>query len=161
MSNTIIQYREKLCWFVLVGLIVIADQASKWLVCQQLTLYHPVPVFPFFSLYLTYNTGAAFSLFSDAAGWQRWLFTLTTAIIGVGITVWLWRLPRKQIIQAIALTLILGGAIGNLLDRVLFGYVIDFLLLHWRQWQWPVFNLADSVICIGAGLLCWQLLRKE
>ena len=96
-------------WFILALLVFVLDQSSKWMVCQYLALYHSVNVLPFFSLYLTHNTGAAFSFLSDANGWQRWFFTVFAGLIGVFIVTWLYRLPRGQTITAIALALILGG----------------------------------------------------
>ena len=147
-------------WILVALFIVVLDQASKWIVCRQLLLHQPVVIFPFFSLFLTYNTGAAFSLFSQAAGWQRWLLIATSVIVIVAILFWLRRLPRQSCLLPLALMLVLGGAIGNLIDRMTLGYVIDFLLLHWQQWQWPVFNIADSAICLGTGLLGLQLLKK-
>lgn len=150
---------RRFMWFSIAILIFLLDQSSKWLVCEQLSLYHSVPIFPFFSLYLTHNTGAAFSLLSQAPGWQRWFFVGVTLLIGIIVLIWIYRLSKQQWVIGLGLALILGGALGNVWDRLTLGYVIDFLLLHWHQFQWPVFNLADSSICLGAGILLIRLLR--
>lgn len=155
------KYSYNLRWLILALFIFVLDQSSKWIACQYLALYHSVNVLPFFSLYLTHNTGAAFSFLSDANGWQRWFFSVFAGLVGVFIIMWLYRLPRHHSLMAIALALILGGALGNVWDRLFLGYVIDFLLLHWHQFQWPVFNIADSAICIGAVLLFFCLCRRS
>ena len=107
-----------------------------------------------FSFTLAYNTGAAFSLLADAAGWQRWLFAAIAVVVSVVLCVWLSRLDRSKRLEAVALALILGGALGNLYDRVVLGHVIDFILVHWQQdWFFPAFNIADSAISVGAACL--------
>jgi signal peptidase II len=143
-----------LFWIWVSVIVVILDQASKIWADNNLILGQPVAILPFFNLTLLYNTGAAFSFMADAGGWQRWFFSVLAAIISVIIIIWMARTPRSQIWVNIALALILGGAIGNnLIDRVLYGYVIDFIDVYYHHWHWPVFNIADSAISIGAVML--------
>ena len=140
-------------WFALAGVVVILDQGSKWLADDLLGSRDVIPLLPFLALRKAYNPGAAFSFLSDASGWQRWFFVgLALLVIGVLIA-WLRRLPRGEARLGVALALILGGAAGNLIDRVLYGHVIDFIDLYYRDWHWPTFNIADSAITIGAALL--------
>src|SRR5512147_1459323 len=130
-------------WLWLSGLVIALDQVSKWLAEQFLLPGQPVPVLPFFNLTLLYNTGAAFSFLAQAGGWQRWFFLLLSLIISVALVIWIGRLQRGQTLLAIALSLILGGAVGNLVDRILHGQVIDFLDFYYATWHWPAFNVAD------------------
>ncbi len=140
-------------WLSLSLLVLILDQASKWLVVQSMQLYQSIPLLPGFNLTYVHNTGAAFSLLSEAGGWQRWFFALIALAISVILTLWLMRLKKNETLMAAALSLILGGAIGNLIDRLLYGYVIDFLDLYYQNWHWPAFNIADSAICVGVALM--------
>ena len=140
-------------WLWLSGLVIGLDQLSKWLAASLLVPYQPVPVMPSFNLTLMYNTGAAFSLLARAGGWQRWFFLLLSAAISVILVIWISRLKHSQNRLAVALSLILGGAVGNLIDRVLYGHVIDFIEVYYERWSWPAFNLADSAITVGAVLL--------
>lgn len=140
-------------WLVLALAIGVADQVSKAWVLAALTPYEPVAVTPFFNLVLVHNTGAAFSLLADAGGWQRWFFVILTVAIAAVVTIWLLRSARSQRATPLALALVLGGAIGNLIDRLRFGHVVDFLDFHAGGWHWPAFNLADSAITCGAALL--------
>ncbi len=140
-------------WLALALALVVADQLTKAWVLAALTPYEPVAVTPFFNLVLVHNTGAAFSLLADAGGWQRWFFVVLTLTIAAIVAVWLWRSARAQRATPLALALVLGGAIGNLIDRLRFGHVIDFLDFHAAGWHWPAFNLADSAISCGAVLL--------
>ena len=140
-------------WFWLSGVVLILDQCSKWIADSLLGSQDAVPLLPFLALRKAYNPGAAFSFLSDASGWQRWFFVgLALLVIGVLVT-WLRRLPGGQGRLALALSLILGGAAGNLVDRVLYGHVIDFIDLFYKDWHWPTFNIADSAITVGAALL--------
>ena len=135
-------------------LVVLLDQASKWAAVEWLTLHRPVPLVPTFDLMLTYNTGAAFSLLGNAGGGQRWLFIGLAVVVSVFLVHWLWRLPAEERWTAWALALVLGGAVGNLVDRVFRdGRVVDFLYFHYRSFHWPAFNVADSAIVAGAGIL--------
>lgn len=147
-------------WWLILGFIVL-DQLTKQLVHQQMALYDSIELLPFFNLTYVRNYGAAFSFLSDAGGWQRWFFTLIAVVISIVIAVWLSRTGRAQHKLTIALALVLAGAIGNLIDRLLFGYVIDFFHLFYQNWHYPAFNIADSVICIGAGLLIWDSFRSK
>jgi signal peptidase II len=135
------------------GLVVILDQATKWMASNWLELYVQYTLLSWFKLTLVYNTGAAFSLLSDAAGWQRWLFTVLTMIVSILIVVWLRRLHAGEHWLAAGLALILGGAIGNLIDRIAYGHVIDFIQWHYNQYYWPTFNIADAAISVGAAVL--------
>ncbi len=140
-------------WLWCSVLIVVLDQASKLAAEHWLLPWQAVPVLPSFNLTLMYNSGAAFSFLAGAGGWQRWFFIVLASAISVALTVWLARLPSDQRRQALALALILGGAVGNLIDRVLYGHVIDFIQLYYQGWYWPTFNIADSAITVGAALL--------
>lgn len=143
-------------WLWLSLFVVVLDQLTKYLADSLLNWGQPVPVLPFFNLTLLYNTGAAFSFLSDAGGWQRWFFVLLALGVSGVLVHWLRRLPRGQLRLALSLSLILGGAIGNVIDRVWLGHVVDFIQLYYRDWYWPAFNLADSAITIGAVLLVWD-----
>ncbi|MEW8383194.1 MAG: signal peptidase II [Candidatus Thiodiazotropha taylori] len=125
---------------------------------RMLTLYEPVYVLPIFDLTLLYNKGAAFSFLSDQGGWQRWFFTVLAIVVTTVLTVWLWRLKQQEKWVAVSLSLIIGGAIGNVIDRILFGHVIDFLHFHYQQHYWPAFNIADSAITLGVGIMLYDAL---
>ena len=140
-------------WIWLSALVIVLDQATKYLAETLLVMHQPVPVMPSFNLMLTYNTGAAFSFLADAGGWQRWFFLGLGALISIGLVIWLMRLKSEEKWLAVALTLILGGAIGNLIDRAWLGQVIDFIQIYYDRWYWPAFNIADSAITAGAVLL--------
>jgi signal peptidase II len=140
-------------WLWLSGVVLVLDQCSKLIADAWLVLHQPVVLLPFLNLRLAYNTGAAFSFLHDAAGWQRWFFIGLALVVMAVLVVWLARLAAHQTGTALALSLILGGAAGNLIDRVVYGHVIDFIDFYYRSWHWPTFNVADSAITIGAGLL--------
>lgn len=151
-------------WLLLAVAVVILDQWTKWLIVSQFDLYEVRPVTGWFNLVLAHNTGAAFSLLGDAGGWQRWFFTVLTVAVSIGLLIWLTRLPANALRVRIGILLVLGGAVGNLIDRVRLGYVVDFLDVHAAGWHWPAFNVADSAICCGVGLLLLDALlegRKE
>jgi len=131
----------------------VLDQASKQIAEAMLTPHQPVNLLPFFDWYLTYNAGAAFSLLADAGGWQRWLFTAIAIVISFVIVQWLRKLPDEETLTALSLSLILGGAIGNLIDRILLGHVIDYIQVWLGSYPFPAFNIADSAISVGAALL--------
>ena len=153
--------RTGLWWLWLSGLVLVVDQATKLLVTATLTPYQEViAVTTFFNLVHVHNTGAAFSLFADHSGWQRWFF-LGVAVVASGVILWLLRGTRGRAVFCIALALILGGALGNVIDRLAYGHVIDFLDFHAAGWHWPAFNVADSAITVGAGLLIWDGLWCE
>ena len=139
--------------YTISAVIVVLDRLTKIACAASLTEGEPVTVFPGFDLLLAYNTGAAFSFLSEAGGWQRWLLTGISLGVSIMIAVWLYRLPRAQKLLGIALALILGGALGNLYDRMLAGYVIDFISVYFLDYRFATFNIADSAISIGAGLM--------
>jgi signal peptidase II len=140
-------------WLWLAVLSLGLDQASKLIIDNVMQLYESRAVFAFFNLTYVHNTGAAFSFLSDAGGWQRWLFAGLAVGMSIVISVWLTRLKPNETFIAIALSLILGGAIGNLVDRLAYGYVIDFLDIYYGNWHWPAFNIADSAITVGVVLM--------
>ena len=144
----------RLLWIALVVLIL--DQASKLLAVEVLA-GPPVAVLPFFNLNLTFNTGAAFGFLDQAGGWQKWLFMAIAGAVSVMIVFMVRNLSRRDLQTAVALSMILGGAVGNLVDRVRLGYVVDFIQLYYQAWSWPVFNIADSAIFVGAVLLAMDL----
>ena len=150
--------RARAGWLALALLVTLLDQGSKWLARVSLDLHVPVPLTPFLNLTLTYNPGAAFSFLSDAGGWQRWFFTLLASSISVALVAWLWRLRSGEALLGAGLALILGGALGNLWDRLAIGAVVDFIDLHWRGSHWPAFNVADSAITLGAVLFALHTL---
>lgn len=141
----------KWCWIS--GLVLVFDQLSKWLVNSALALGESIVLMPMVTFTKAYNYGAAFSFLGSASGWQRWFFIVLAAVVSTVLLVWLARLAQHERRTAVALSLILGGAIGNLIDRVLYGYVIDFIDVYYHAWHWPTFNVADSAITLGAGLL--------
>jgi len=143
----------RLKWLGLSLLAVILDQVSKLVVVSSMQLYQSIPITSFFKLTYVRNTGAAFSFLSDAGGWQRWFFAGLAIIISMVIAVWLTRLKQHETVLAVALSLVLGGAIGNLIDRLAYGYVIDFLDVYYGSWHWPAFNIADSAITLGVVLM--------
>ena len=147
-------------WLGVALAVIAADHLTKWWVSSTLDFQEFIPVLPFFSLVLVHNTGAAFSFLANAGGWQRWFF------IGVGIvaTVVIVRLLKRHAHEprmAFALALVLGGALGNVIDRVVLGHVVDFLYFHYKGFAWPAFNVADSAITVGAALLIWDSLRGK
>ena len=148
-------------WFALSGAIVLGDQLSKWWVIATMQLYQRIELLPFLQLTYVHNKGAAFSFLSDAGGWQHLFFVAIASLASIALSYWLWRVPAALRWQACAFALILGGAIGNLIDRLRYGYVIDFIDFYVRQWHWPVFNLADSAITLGVAALCLDILRKD
>ena len=145
-------------WLALSALIAALDQLSKFAVTRRLIAGDSIELAPFFNLVLVRNRGAAFSLFSSASGWQREFFIAIAVIASVWVVYLLRRHPRESLF-CLALSLILGGAIGNVIDRVLFDAVIDFLDFHVAGYHWPAFNVADSAITCGAALLVWDSLR--
>ncbi len=140
-------------WLWLSGLIIVLDQISKWLAERFLEPFVPVPVMPSFNLTLVYNKGAAFSFLSQAGGWQRWFFSGLAIAVSVFIILWLRRLHARDTWTAAGLSLVLGGAIGNLIDRLIYGHVIDFIDVFYSTYHFPTFNVADSAITVGATLL--------
>ncbi len=150
-----------LIWLLLSLVVIVLDQLSKYWVDHAMQLYQSIELLPGLQLTYVRNTGAAFSFLSQAGGWQRWFF------IGLGISAsgligwWLYRLDRCRQIEAMSWALVLGGALGNVIDRVLYGYVIDFLDVYYQDWHWPAFNVADSAISLGVVLLLIDSLRPR
>ena len=140
-------------WLLLSAVVVALDLWTKALASELLVLHRPVPVFPGFNLTLMHNEGAAFSFLHTAGGWQRWFFSGIALVVSTVIVVWLTRLKPGQRWLALALAMILGGALGNLWDRLTLGYVVDFIQVYYDRWYWPAFNLADSAITAGAVIL--------
>lgn len=139
---------------------VILDQYTKFLSSTHLDYGVPYTVFQGFDLLLAHNNGAAFSFLDDAGGWQRWLLTAISAGVSAALVVWLWRLPKQQRLLSVALALILGGALGNLYDRAVMGYVVDFISVYYGSWRFATFNIADAAISVGAALLVLDVLKN-
>jgi signal peptidase II len=146
-------------WLLLAVVIIILDQTSKLAISSHFVYGESLTITSFFNLVLAHNTGAAFSFLSDAGGMQRWLFSLIAIVASVWI-VWLLRKHQAEKLFALALALILGGALGNLIDRIAYGYVVDFLDFHWAGYHFAAFNVADAAITLGAMLLILDSLRS-
>ena len=152
-SQGIFHNKMAFAWLLVSVLIVVLDLWTKDIATQSLTLYRPVELTSWLNMTLAHNYGAAFSFLSDAGGWQRWLFTGLASVVTIVLIVWLFRLQAWEKMTAAALGLIIGGAVGNLIDRINHGYVVDFIDVYYRDWHWPAFNLADSAITCGVILL--------
>ena len=150
-----------LAWYLLALLILIADQLSKWAASAQLDYATPVPVWFWLNITLHHNQGAAFSFLSAAGGWQRWFFAGLAMVVSAVIAMWLRQAGRSQALLAGGLALVLGGAVGNLVDRLRLGYVVDFISVHYREWYFPTFNIADAAITVGAALILLDSLRSD
>ncbi|MFY8325465.1 signal peptidase II [Pseudoalteromonas sp. ZZD1] len=153
--------KSGLVWLWLSLLLLVADFASKTLVVNTMNLRDSIDILPFFNLTYVHNYGAAFSFLSDESGWQRWFLSLIAITISGLLIWWLKRLPASNKILCGAYSLVLAGAIGNLYDRMYYGYVIDFLHFYYENWHFPAFNIADSAICIGAALLLFDAFTGE
>ena len=141
-------------WMVIALVIVVADQLTKWAIVEWVPLYDRVPLNSFINLTHQKNSGAAFSFLADAGGWQRWFFVTLATVVSAVIAVWIWRIRKEgQIVLSIGLALVLGGAVGNLIDRVRLGHVTDFIQVWFGTWAFPSFNVADAGITVGAALL--------
>ena len=162
-SGTYMQNKTsgKLNWLWLSILVLVLDQLVKWWVIQEFALYQQLSVLPFFSLTLAYNPGAAFSFLGDASGWQRWFLSGVAIVVSILLVGWLKQLRINENWQACSLSLILGGALGNLIDRMVSGQVTDFLLFYYKNWYFPAFNLADTAITIGAAMLVLDMFRES
>ncbi len=148
-------------WLWLAFLSLSLDQASKIAIDKTFTLYESIAIVPFFNLTYVHNTGAAFSFLSEAGGWQRWFFAALAIIMSTIMTIWLTKLKGNETLLAVALSLILGGAIGNLIDRLAYGYVIDFLDVYYGTYHWPAFNIADSAITVGVALMLVDSFKSQ
>ena len=142
-----------LVWLAVTGLVILFDWHTKQMATELLELYRPHQVFSWLNMTLAHNYGAAFSFLSDAGGWQRWFFIVLASGVSLVLLVWLLRLPRREWLTGLGLALILGGAIGNLVDRIQLGYVVDFVDVFYKDWHYPAFNVADSAITCGIILL--------
>jgi len=140
-------------WLLLTAAIILFDWQTKQWVSEALELYRPQEVTSWLNITLAHNYGAAFSFLSDAGGWQRWFFVVLASAVSLVLTVWLLRLPRDEWLTGLALGLVIGGAVGNLVDRIQLGYVVDFIDVHFKGWHYPAFNVADSAITVGVALL--------
>lgn len=155
--------RLALNWYLLSLVVVIFDQWTKWLAETNLTFLEPVPVIePFLNWTLAYNYGAAFSFLADAGGWQKWFFAGLALLMSLFLIGYLAKAPRQAKLLSLGLALVLGGAVGNLIDRLLHGHVIDFIHVHYADvWHYPIFNIADIGICIGVALIVIDMLFLE
>jgi signal peptidase II len=152
---------KALGWYLLAIVIVAIDQITKFKMVEMLNYSEPVPVIEgFFNYTLLYNKGAAFSFLADAGGWQKWFFVGVASVFSVVAIIWIWRTQKGLILEPLAIALILGGAIGNLYDRVTLGYVVDFIQVYWRTSYFPAFNVADMAITCGAILLIVDAIRE-
>jgi signal peptidase II len=147
-------------WLWLSALVVALDQGTKWMAEAALDPYLPVPLVPSLNLTLMYNEGAAFSFLAGAGGWQRWFFAGLATLVTIVLGIWLHRLRATDRVTAIGIALVMGGAVGNLIDRMLTGRVVDFIDVYYAGWHWPAFNLADSAITLGVALLLIATLRE-
>ena len=145
-------------WLILSGLVISLDQATKAILAAAFRLGESLTLTPFFDLVFVFNRGAAFNFLSDAGGWQRWFFIVLALIISTWIVAMLKRHAGEKLFAA-ALSLVLGGALGNVIDRVNHGAVVDFLSFHIADYYWPAFNVADSAITVGVALMLWEQLR--
>ena len=147
----------RMLWPVLSLVIVSADQLTKLMVIDNLTYLQRIPILPVLDLVHLHNTGAAFSFLADASGWQNWMFAGVAIVVSGVIFWWLVKLPEGgRRVLSLGLALVLGGAIGNLIDRILYGYVVDFILFYYHEWSYPAFNIADSAITCGVALILFD-----
>lgn len=147
-------------WIWIAVVVVILDQLTKYIASTSLEIYQPVAVMPMFNWTLMHNTGAAFSFLANENGWQRWFFAVIAVVVSVVIVLWIKRLEQHEKWQAAALALILGGAIGNVIDRIWLGYVVDFIDVYYESSHWPAFNVADSAIFIGVAMIIIESIRE-
>tara|TARA_R110001606_G_scaffold11354_2_gene49085 strand:+ start:64726 stop:65193 length:468 start_codon:yes stop_codon:yes gene_type:complete len=145
----------------LTSVVIAIDQVSKWFMVSWLSLHETFVVMPFFNLTMAHNPGAAFSFLAHADGWQRWFFIGLASVVSFALLIWLKKLKPQAKLEAISIAMILGGALGNLIDRFYYGYVIDFLDVYYGTYHWPAFNIADSAIVIGAVLLIIDTFRSK
>lgn len=146
--------KSGLIWLWLSVVVIAIDQITKLIALRELDYLERIPVIPgWFDWILTYNTGAAFSFLADAGGWQKYLFAGLAMVVSAVLVVWMKKLPRHDWRQAVPFALVIGGALGNVIDRIRIGKVVDFILWYRGDWSWPAFNVADSAICLAAGWL--------
>ena len=153
--------RRAASWLLLSAVVILADQLSKAYIAGHYLEFEFTRILPVLDITCMHNVGAAFSFLASASGWQRWLFIGLAVVVSVGITVWLIRLPRStHPVLAAGLALVLGGAVGNVIDRIRLGYVVDFIHFHWERAYFPAFNVADSAITVGAACLLLDALLE-
>ncbi len=152
---------KKVIVFSLAIFVILIDQLTKFEVMAHLVPYESINVLPILSWTLAFNSGSAFSLLAESGSWHTWFFMGFTSLVSLGLVIWIVRLETRLFSQMLALALILGGALGNLVDRIRLGYVIDFIDIYYKNYHWPVFNVADSAICIGAVWLAVIWLREK
>lgn len=150
-----------LVWLWLSAFVIVVDQITKRVVDSAMQLHQTIELIPYFQLTYMRNQGAAFSFLSGAGGWQRWFFIGLAIVASVFIFIWLRKLDTSRRREAVAWALVLGGALGNLIDRILYGYVIDFLDVYVGDWHWPAFNVADSAITLGVVLLLLDSFKTQ
>jgi len=148
----------QLRWLSLSAVLIGADQWTKAAISSRFELYETLRVLPVFNLTLAHNSGVAFSVFAEGSGWQRWVFSALALAVAAFLVNWLRTLPKRESLTACALSLVLAGALGNMIDRLRFGYVVDFVQWHWGEHYFPAFNVADSAISVGAALLILESL---
>lgn len=152
---------KKWLWLLVSLVVIIGDQLSKHYILAHLLPYQSIAILPVMNFTLAFNTGSAFNFLAQSGVWHVWFFMGFTTIVSAILVVWLWRLPQKAYFAALALSLIVGGAVSNLIDRILLGHVIDFIDLYYKNYHWPIFNVADAAICVGAVLLAINLRSTE
>jgi signal peptidase II len=148
-------------WFLISILVLTFDQLSKNLILLSMGMYNKIAILPCLNFSLAYNHGAAFGILANSDGWQKWLFCGIAVIISILIVIWAGRLTNKDYWEGIALASILGGALGNLIDRLRYGHVIDFIDFYIGSWHWYTFNVADIAICVGSAVLLWISFRQR
>ncbi|TMN87411.1 lipoprotein signal peptidase [Pseudoalteromonas phenolica] len=158
---TEVKQKSGLIWLVLSLLLFAVDYITKAVVVANMKLYESIEILPIFNFTYMHNYGAAFSFLSDAGGWQRWFFSSIAVVISLLLTYWLKKLPAKNWVLCGAYSMVIGGAIGNLVDRLVHGYVVDFLHFYYQDWHYPAFNVADIAIVCGAGLLLLDAFTGE
>jgi signal peptidase II len=146
--------RRFIVWMTVALVVIVADQVTKWAIIQYIPLYGKVPLYDFINLTHQQNPGAAFSFLANESGWQRWFFVVLAIAVSAFIAAWLWRIRNQgPMVLAAGLALVLGGAVGNVIDRIYLGYVTDFIQVMFGSWAFPSFNVADSAISVGAACL--------
>ena len=152
---------RNLVWLVVSAIVIWMDQVTKLWASRHLAEFDALTIFNGFDLTLAHNYGAAFSLFNDGSGWQRYFFVVVAIVMSALLLTWLWGVVRQQRLTSFSIALGLGGAWGNLIDRLQHGYVVDFISFYYRDWHFPTFNVADMAICLGAGLLILISFKEE
>ena len=162
MSTAPLNWKDSgLRWYWVAVFVFIADQLSKQWVLENFDLYESIQLLPFFNFTYVRNYGAAFSFLSDAGGWQRWFFAVIAIGFSTLLTIWLRKQSHQLIRTNLAYTLVIGGALGNLVDRLMHGFVVDFVDFYWKTSHYPAFNIADSAIFVGAILILWEAFKPD